>query len=79
MRLKEISAKNYRTLQDIVLNFAPDYCTLSGKNNAGKSCIIRLLCHLMEPRQSSWGPQEYRVDYREGSYPMGSKGRTYYY
>ena len=65
MRLKEISAKNYRTLQDIVLRFAPDYCTLSGKNNAGKSCVIRLLGYLMEPNPRPWHSEEYSLDYRE--------------
>ncbi|MYG53827.1 MAG: ATP-binding protein, partial [Rhodospirillaceae bacterium] len=65
MRLKEISAKNYRTLQDIVIHFSPDYCTLSGKNNAGKSCVIRLLCHLMEPQHRFWRHQEYPLDYGE--------------
>ena len=65
MRLKEISAKNYRTLQNIVLRFAPDYCTLSGKNNAGKSCIIRLLGYLLDPSRHPWHSEQYRLDYRE--------------
>ena len=55
MRLKKLSATNYRTLQDITLHFSPDYCTLSGKNNAGKSCVIRLLGHLLEPDRRPWG------------------------
>ena len=65
MRLKELSAKNYRTLQDILLRFEPDYCTLSGKNNAGKSCVIRLLGYLMEPSRRPWGAEEFHLDYRE--------------
>ena len=65
MRLKQLVAKNYRTLQDIVLRFSPDYCTLSGKNNAGKSCVIRLLGHLMEPGRRSWRPEEYPIEYRD--------------
>ena len=65
MRLKEISATNYRTLQDIVLRFAPDYCTLSGKNNAGKSCVIRLLGYLMEPSQRPWHSEDYKLEHRE--------------
>ncbi len=65
MRLKEMSAKNYRTLQDIVLRFSPDYCTISGQNNAGKSCVIRLLGYLMEPTRRPWRSSEYDLDYSE--------------
>ena len=65
MRLKAISAKNYRTLQDIILPFGLDYCTLSGKNNAGKSSVIRLLGYLMEPSRRPWHSQEYHLDYRD--------------
>ena len=64
MRLKGISAKNYRTLEDIVLRFSPDYCTLSGKNNAGKSCIIQLLSHLLQPRQRFWH-DDFSLDYSD--------------
>ena len=63
MRLKEVSVKNYRTLQDIVLRFSPDYCTISGRNNAGKSCVIQLLGHLMEPTRRPWRSPEYDLDY----------------
>ncbi len=65
MRLKKLSARNYRTLQNIILHFAPDYCTLSGKNNAGKSCVIRLLNHLMEPHSRSWRQEDHPIDYHE--------------
>ena len=65
MRIREISAHNYRTLQDIVIRFAPHYCTLSGKNNAGKSSVIRLLSYLMEPRRRPWHTEEYSMAYRE--------------
>ena len=43
MRLKEIKTKNYRTLEDLTLSFTKNYCTISGRNNAGKSCVISLL------------------------------------
>jgi AAA15 family ATPase/GTPase len=47
MQLRKISAKNFRTLEDAVIDFGNNYCTISGKNNAGKSCIIRLLSALL--------------------------------
>ncbi|MEA4949792.1 hypothetical protein SDC9_86751 [bioreactor metagenome] len=43
MRIKSIAAKNYRTLENINFPFIGSYCTISGRNNAGKSCLIRLL------------------------------------
>jgi predicted ATP-dependent endonuclease of OLD family len=49
MQLTSIAAKNYRTLQDLTLRFEKNYCTISGRNNAGKSCVIRLLSCLFQP------------------------------
>lgn len=48
MRISRLKAKNYRTLEDISIEFPADYCTISGHNNAGKSSIIRLLRLLLE-------------------------------
>ncbi|MGH2510296.1 MAG: ATP-dependent nuclease [Stellaceae bacterium] len=66
MRLAAISTTNYRTLQDITLQFSPNYCTVSGRNNAGKSCIIRLLSGLFRPGSSlPWSTSEGDFDYDE--------------
>jgi len=66
MRLTSITAKNYRTLENIELKFAKNYCTISGKNNAGKSCVIRLLSTLFRIRPSYvWAGDELRFDYKE--------------
>lgn len=64
MRLIKLSAQNFRTLEDIELPFAKDYCTISGANNAGKSCIIRLLRILFRGTAPiSWMDDQF--DYRE--------------
>jgi putative ATP-dependent endonuclease of the OLD family len=47
MQIRKISVKNFRTLEDAEIDFGNNYCTISGKNNAGKSCIIRLLSALL--------------------------------
>ena len=47
MKILSLSAKNFRTLEDISISFNKSYCTLSGKNNSGKSSIIRLLTTLL--------------------------------
>lgn len=43
MIIKKIVAKNYRTLEDVELKFSGYYTAISGKNNAGKSNIIRAI------------------------------------
>lgn len=66
MRLNSITTKNYRTLQDITLDFSKNYCTVSGRNNAGKSCVIRLLSTLF--RTSAvypWMSRDSGFDYKE--------------
>lgn len=66
MRLKSIAAKNYRTLRDLTLDFSNNYCTISGKNNAGKSCIIRLLSALFRAgSRYPWQLYESGFDYKE--------------
>jgi putative ATP-dependent endonuclease of the OLD family len=66
MRLIFITAQNYRTLEKVKLAFAKNYCTISGRNNAGKSSVIRLLSTLFKVRTSFlWASDEPRFDYKE--------------
>ena len=66
MQLAAITTKNYRTLEDITLDFSQNYCTISGRNNAGKSCIIRLLSALFRPRGTfPWQRSTVDFDYDE--------------
>lgn len=43
MIIKRLITKNYRSLEDLDIEFNPYYNALSGKNNSGKSNIIRAL------------------------------------
>src|SRR5690606_26401653 len=43
MIIKRLKTKNYRSLEDLEVTFNPHYNALSGKNNSGKSNIIRAL------------------------------------
>jgi putative ATP-dependent endonuclease of OLD family len=43
MKITSLSAKNFRTLEDIVVALGGNYCTISGRNNAGKSAITRII------------------------------------
>ena len=66
MRILSISAQNYRTLQDIQINFSKSYCTISGMNNAGKSGVIRLLLTLLRKEAlAPWRYADYTFDYKE--------------
>lgn len=48
MKLREVSARNFRTLEDLTINFNADYCTLSGRNNAGKTAIVTIIRHFLD-------------------------------
>lgn len=66
MRLRSITTKNYRTLQDLTLSFSNNYCTISGRNNAGKSCVIRLLSGLFRAQtRYPWQAHESGFDYKD--------------
>lgn len=64
MKILSIKSKNFRTLKDITVDFSTEYCTISGKNNAGKSGIIRLLMALFKKGgEFPWTRDEYDIDY----------------
>lgn len=43
MRIIAIAAKNFRTLEDFSISLQPNYCAISGRNNAGKSALISII------------------------------------
>ena len=47
LRITNVSAKNFRTLQDFSINFNHNYCAISGRNNCGKSSILRIVQHFL--------------------------------
>lgn len=66
MRLLSITAKNFRSLQNIHLDFSGNYCTISGKNNAGKSSVIRLLTLLFGRGETlPWIRETVSLDYKD--------------
>lgn len=75
MRIISMKVKNYRVLHDVKIDFSSSYCTISGKNNAGKSCVIRLLTLLFERRiPYSWSQEEDFIDYKEDYTQWASPG-----
>ena len=43
MRIKKISVRNFRILQDSTLDFDKDLCLLLGRNNTGKTSFMVLI------------------------------------
>lgn len=54
MFIKELSAKNYRTLENVAIQFNGYYTAISGKNNAGKSNVFRALQSVMNRGAGIW-------------------------
>ncbi len=50
MIIKQLRAQNYRTLENVDVEFKGFYTAISGRNNAGKSNIIRAILGILGPR-----------------------------
>jgi AAA15 family ATPase/GTPase len=48
MKIDKIEIKNFRTLEDVTINFDGYFSSISGKNNAGKTSIIKAIKHLFK-------------------------------
>lgn len=48
MKLREVGAKCFRTLEDFRVTLEDDYCTISGRNNAGKTAIVTIIRHFLD-------------------------------
>ncbi|WP_185966293.1 AAA family ATPase [Ectopseudomonas mendocina] len=56
MKLNSLHIKNFRTLEDLKLDFVGEFSSISGKNNAGKTTIIKALQQLLKDtaKQGWW-------------------------
>lgn len=68
MIITKISAKNYRSLEDIEIEFNPYYNALSGKNNSGKSNLIKAVLSFLTHNYRIFGhyqsgPIDHNSDY----------------
>lgn len=73
MIIKRLKTTNYRSLEDLEINFNPYYNALSGKNNCGKSNIIRALLSFLSYDLRSL--REYPINgiHKEYDYPSWKK------
>ncbi|WP_415754600.1 ATP-dependent nuclease [Pseudomonas leptonychotis] len=60
MKLKSLHIRNFRTLEDFKVELQGDFSSISGKNNAGKTTIIKALQQLLKDttKQGWWGERE---------------------
>jgi putative ATP-dependent endonuclease of the OLD family len=66
MKILKIVVKGYRVLENATVPLGHDYCAISGKNNAGKSCIIELLSALLhQESMRPWHINESEIEYKE--------------
>ncbi len=53
MRINRITANNFKTLDNVEINFSGYYCTVSGQNNCGKTSVIQILTNLLQKQSDS--------------------------
>lgn len=53
MKIKNLQIQNYRTLEDFNLDFSSYYSSICGKNDAGKSNVVNVLCAFFSVEDSS--------------------------
>lgn len=60
MKLRSICIKNFRTLEDVKLSFDGEFASISGKNNAGKTTVIKAVQQLLKDttKKNWWADKE---------------------
>lgn len=53
MKIIELHTQNFRTLENLSLDFSSYYSSICGKNDAGKSNVIKVLCAFFSVEDSS--------------------------
>lgn len=66
MKIEKVSIKKYRTLEDVEINFNGFFSSISGKNNAGKSTVIKAIRNVLTDEPSEYTfLNEDEVDYSD--------------
>lgn len=73
MIIKNLRTKNYRSLEDLNIEFNPYYNALSGKNNSGKSNVIRALLTFLTYDFRSFRNYDNMGIHFENDYPFWKK------
>lgn len=68
MKIERIEVKNYRTLENVKVNFDGYYSAISGQNNAGKTALIRVLSNTFKDNSREifyFRDDDDQISYRE--------------
>jgi putative ATP-dependent endonuclease of OLD family len=75
MKIRTLELRNYRSIEDTKIDFQDYYTAICGKNNSGKSNIIRAMLNIL-----SRAPYSERLNYNS-DFPIwkekGEKERRY--
>jgi putative ATP-dependent endonuclease of OLD family len=63
LRIKDIHLKNFRSFEDCLIEFEDYYTAICGKNNSGKSNIIRAILNVLERQTFTRNRLNYHSDF----------------
>lgn len=65
MKIDKLEIRNFRTLENVTLNFDGHFASISGKNNAGKTSVIKCIRSLFkaQEREFSFFDDEDSISY----------------
>lgn len=65
MKLLDLSIKNYRSIEDLILTFPTYYAAICGKNDSGKSNVLRALRSIFPIVGPSYFYREETISFKE--------------
>ena len=65
MKISNIIINNYRTIENIELLFSENYSAISGKNNSGKSNVIKAIRSFFEDAESNNWMEDFQVNLKK--------------
>ncbi|WP_444890898.1 ATP-dependent nuclease [Microbulbifer sp. DLAB2-AA] len=76
MKIEKLEIKNFRTLENVTLNFDGYFASISGKNNAGKTSVIKCIRSLFKgkEREFSFFEDEDSISYTTSKTQWANSG-----
>ena len=65
MKILSVSIKNYRSIEDLSLNFNPFYTAISGRNDSGKSNVIKAIKAIFKPDELYFYHNQNEIIFKE--------------
>ena len=74
MRIERLLVENYRSIKNVELGFPSYYTALCGKNDSGKSNVLRAIRALISDESSNYWEDEVKVSFKDDYPKWLSKG-----